>query len=178
MNKKYLSKFEKTNRISFILVLCLILCLSGCKATQTTQLGDSNYQIELPKQCDIYEATMQDDWNAKYYMIKENAYLEIYQWQCGDDYDLESEATNRILPRYTEEQLSQADFNLTVLDDEINQISAMRYWYEEEYDGEVCEIICYLFCDGKYFVETRYIIPPDSDFDTVVTYINSVTEIQ
>ena len=162
---------------ALIFVICICL-LSGCKATQATQLGDSDYQIELPRKCERYEPTAQDDWIDKYYMVKENVYLEVCQWLCGDNYNLETEAKNRIMPRHTEEQLSQADFDLTVVDDEINQISAVRYWYEEEYNGELCEVVCYLFCDGKYFLETCYIIPPDSDFATVVPYINSVTEIQ
>ena len=125
------------------LVLVLVSALSACGSTvEPTQLGASAFSIVLPEGYALTDDEMDEDQIAYYYKDDNSIDFDVYQWEKGDQYTLESEAN------------AFADVYGTVAETVvINGINGMKYVSEEEYEGAVYTVANYMFEDDIYIVE-------------------------
>ena len=126
-----------------ILTLVLALALSACgNAVKPTQLGTSAFSIVLPESYASANDELDEDQIAYYYKNDNSIDFDVYQWEKGDQYTLESEAN------------AFADVYGTVAGPVvINGINGMKYVSEEEYEGAVYTVVNYMFEDDVYIVE-------------------------
>jgi hypothetical protein len=128
-----------------ILLLLLVFAfpLSACgNNTEPTQLGTSDFSIVLPKGYAPAEDEMDEDQVAYYYKDKDSIDFDVYQWEKGDLYTLESEA-----------RAFAAIYGTVPESVTVNGINGMKYVSEEEYDGNVYTVLNYMFEDDVYIVE-------------------------
>lgn len=124
-------------------VLTLVLALSACANTaEPTQLGTSDFSIVLPKGYALGEDDFDEDQVAYYCKDENSVDFDVYQWEKGDQYTLESEAK-----AYAESYGTVAEAV------EVNGINGMKYVSEEEYEGAVYTVVNYMFEDDVYLVE-------------------------
>ena len=75
------------------LVLSLVLALAACgNNAKPTQLGTSDFSIVLPKGYALTEDDFDEDQVAYFYKDDNSIDFDVYQWEKGDEYTLESEA--------------------------------------------------------------------------------------
>ena len=124
-------------------VLTLVLALSACANTaDPTQLGTSDFSIVLPEGYALGEDDFDEDQVAYYRKDENSVDFDVYQWEKGDQYTLESEAK-----AYAESYGTVAEAV------EVNGINGMKYVSEEEYEGAVYTVVNYMFEDDVYLVE-------------------------
>ena len=124
------------------LVLMLVLALAACGNTKPTQLGTSDFTIVLPEGYTSTEDDFDEDQVAYFYKDDNSIDFDVYQWEKGDQYTLESEAN------------AFASLYGTVAEAvEINGIKGMKYVSEEEYEGATYTVVNYMFEDDVYIVE-------------------------
>ena len=125
------------------LVLILVLALAACgNNAKLTQLGTSDFSIVLPEGYALTEDDFDEDQVAYFYKDDNSIDFDVYQWEKGDQYTLESEAN------------AFADVYGTVAETVvINGINGMKYVSEEEYEGAVYTVANYMFEDDIYIVE-------------------------
>lgn len=124
-------------------VLTLVLALSACANTaDPTQLGTSDFSIVLPEGYALGEDDFDEDQVAYYCKDENSVDFDVYQWEKGDQYTLESEAK-----AYAESYGTVAEAV------EVNGINGMKYVSEEEYEGAVYTVVNYMFEDDVYLVE-------------------------
>ena len=124
-------------------VLTLVLALSACANTaEPTQLGTSDFSIVLPEGYALGEDDFDEDQVAYYCKDENSVDFDVYQWEKGDQYTLESEAK-----AYAESYGTVAEAV------EVNGINGMKYVSEEEYEGAVYTVVNYMFEDDVYLVE-------------------------
>ena len=128
---------------SFILVLAFAFALVACgNVTETTQLGTSAYSIILPEGFVLSEDELAEDQVAYYYKDDNTVDFDVYQWEKGDQYTLESEANN-----YAEDYGTTAEVVV------VNGINGMKYVSIEDYEGVTYTVINYMFEDDVNIVE-------------------------
>ena len=70
----------------------LVLALAACGNTKPTQLGTSDFSIVLPDGYASTEDDFDEDQVAYFYKDDNSIDFDVYQWEKGDEYTLESEA--------------------------------------------------------------------------------------
>ncbi len=126
-----------------MLALTLALSLFACKKDEEpTQLGTSDFTIVLPEGYALTEDEFDDDQVAYYYKDDESIDFDVYQWEKGDEYTLESEAN-----------AFAALYGAVAEPVVINGINGMKYVSVEEYEGNSYTVVNYMFEDDVYIVE-------------------------
>lgn len=128
--------------LSLTLALLLALALTACGNAKPTQLGTSAFSIVLPKGYAPETDDLDEDQIAFYYKDDNSIDFDVYQWEKGDKYTLESEAKD-----------FAAFYGTTPEAVVINGIHGMKYVSEEEYGGHVYTVVNYMFEDDVYIVE-------------------------
>ena len=126
-----------------MLVLVFALVLSACTNNATpTELGTSDFSIVLPEGYALTEDDMDEDQVAYYYKDDNSIDFDVYQWEKGDEYTLESEAN------------AFAGIYGTVAEPvTVNGINGMKYVSQEEHEGKSYTVVNYMFEDDVYIVE-------------------------
>ena len=125
------------------LVLVFVLAFSACKEESVvTQLGTSAFSIILPEGYTSSEDEMDEDQIAYYHKDANSIDFDVYQWEKGDQYTLEVEATF-----FANEYGVMAEAVV------VNGIDGMKYISEEEYDGKVYTVVNYMFEDDVNIIE-------------------------
>ena len=110
--------------------LSILLTLSSCvNNAKPTQLRKSDFSIILPAGYVMTDDDFDEDQVAYYYKDDKSIDFDVYQWEKGDEYTLESEANH-----FANEYGTVAE-HIT-----INDILGMKYISTEEY-AAVDEII-------------------------------------
>ena len=126
-----------------MLVLTLALSLFACeKAEKPTQLGTSDFTMVLPEGYASTEDDFDEDQVAYYYKDDESVDFDVYQWEKGDEYTLESEANH-----------FAAEYGTTAEAVTVNGIGGYKYVTVEEYEGKTYTVVNYMFEDDTYIVE-------------------------
>lgn len=125
--------------LTFVFVFALFACTNNAKPTQ---LGTSDFSIVLPKGYASADDELDEDQVAYYYKDDNSIDFDVYQWEKGDQYTLESEA-NAFAAYY-----GTAPEAVTV-----NGIKGMKYVSAEEYEGKTYTVVNYMFEDEVYIVE-------------------------
>ena len=124
------------------LALLLAMSLIACGATTPTQLGTSDFTIVLPDGYAEASDDLAEDQVAYYFKDSDSIDFDVYQWEKGDEYTLESEANH-----------FAAEYDTVAEAVTVNGINGMKYVSEEEYDGETYTVLNYMFEDDVYIVE-------------------------
>ena len=125
------------------LVLVFAFTLFACESNaKPTQIGTSDFSIILPEGYKLTEDDFDEDQIAYYYKDDNSIDFDVYQWEKGDDYTLESEAND-----YANAYGTAAEA-VTV-----NGIKGMKYVSREEYEGTTYTVVNYMFEDSTYIVE-------------------------
>ncbi len=132
---------KKIAILMFVLVLALALSACG-NTTKPTQLGTSDFSIVLPEGYALAEDDLDEDQVAYYYKDDDSIDFDVYQWEKGEEYTLESEAN-----------AFSAVYGTTAEVVTVNGIDGMKYVSEEEYEGNVYTVVNYMFEDDVYIVE-------------------------
>lgn len=133
---------------TLLLVFTLALTLFACgnaadnKEVQPTQLGTSAFSIVLPEGYALAEDEFDEDQVAYYYKDDNSLDFDVYQWEKGDLYTLESEAND-----------FAAYYGTAAEPVVINEINGMKYVSEEDYEGDVYTVVNYMFEDDDNIVE-------------------------
>ena len=127
------------------LVLSLVLALAACgntNAEKPTQLGTSDFSIALPEGYALTEDDLDEDQVAYYYKDDNSIDFDVYQWEKGDEFTLESEANH-----------FAAEYDTTAEAVTVNGITGMKYVSAEEFEGNTYTVVNYMFEDDTYIVE-------------------------
>ena len=126
-----------------ILALILVLPLSACgKNAKYTQIGNSDLYFVLPEGYTLAEDDFDEDQIAYYYKDDDSIDFDVYQWEKGDKYTLESEAN-----------AFAAEYGTTAEAVTVKGIKGMKYVSKEEYEGNIYTVVNYMFEDDVYIVE-------------------------
>ena len=147
------------------LLLALTLTLFACvNKTNTTQLGTSAFFIDIPNGYASTEDDMDEDQVAYFYKDDKSIDFDVYQWEKGDQYTLESEAN-----------AFAALYGTVAKAVKVNGIDAMKYVSEEEYEGETYTVVNYMFEDDTYIVEICFwTIDTEAEYADVDAIINTL----
>ena len=128
------------------LVLCLIMALSACGgAAKATQLGTSAFSIVLPEGYQLTNDDLGEDQVAYFYKDDNSVDFDVYQWEKGDQYSLESEANYYAL-----------EYDTTAKAVTVNGIQGWKYVSTEEFGGDTYTVVNYMFEDDTYIVELSF----------------------
>ena len=154
---------KKIAILSFVLVLAL--ALSACTTeAKPTKLGTSAFSIVLPEGYALTEDDMAEDQIAYYYKDEDSVDFDVYQWEKGDQYTLESEAN-----AYAAEYGTVAEAVV------VNGINGMKYVSQEEYEGKSYTVVNYMFEDSTYIVELCFwTVGNDAEYAAVNEIINTL----
>ena len=90
--------------------------------------------------------------------------FDVYQWEKGDQYTLESEAN-----------YFAAEYGATAETVTINGINGYKYVSAEEFDGHTYTVVNYMFEDDTYIVEISFwTINTDAEYAAVDEIINTL----
>ena len=146
------------------LVLALVMSLAACANTKPTQLGNSAFSIVIPDGYVVTEDDMSEDQIAFYHKDDNSMDFDVYQWEKGDQYTLESEAN-----------YFAAAYGTTAEAVTINGIKTMKYVSMEDYEGLTYTVINYLFEDDTYIVEISFWTnASEAEYDVVDSIINTL----
>ena len=146
------------------LVLALVMSLAACANTKPTQLGTSAFSIVLPAGYTSADDEMSEDQVAYFYKDDNSLDFDVYQWEKGDQYTLESEAN-----------YFAAEYGTTAEAVTINGIKAMKYVSMEEYEGITYTVINYMVEDDTYIVEISFWTnASEAEYEVVDNIINSL----
>ena len=152
---------------SLALVLVLALALSACgifAQAKEVQIGTSAFSIVIPAGYKSVDDEMDEDQIAYYYKDEDSLDFDVYQWEKGDEYTLESEA-NAYAKMY----------GTTAEPVVVNGINGMKYVSEEEYEGETYTVVNYMFDDGVYLVELCFwTVDSEAEYKVVDEIINTL----
>jgi hypothetical protein len=125
-----------------VIVLALAVTLFACGGNKPAQIGTSDFSIVLPEGYAITEDDMDEDQVAYYYKDENSIDFDVYQWEKGDQYTLESEAN-----------AFAAVYGAVAEPVTVNGIDGMKYVCSEEFDGNTYTVVNYMFEDDAYIVE-------------------------
>ena len=109
------------------LVLSLVLAFAACgntDAEKPTQLGTSDFSIVLPTGYSAAKDDMDEDQVAYFYKDDNSIDFDVYQWEKGDDFTLESEANH-----------FAAEYGVSAEAVTVNGIGGYKYVSTEDYEG-------------------------------------------
>ena len=150
-----------------ILILTLVvltaLSLFAC-GSKPTQLGESAFSIVLPDGYVLTEDDFDEDQIAYYYKDDESIDFDVFQWEKGDEYTLESEAT-----------YFAAEYGAVAEAVTVNGINGMKYVSAEDYEGNTYTVVNYMFEDDTYIVEICFwTVDTDAEYKAVDEIINTL----
>ena len=148
-----------------ILLLALTLTFFACgNNTEPTQLGTSAFSIVLPDGYALTEDDLDEDQVAYFYKDDKSIDFDVYQWEKGDQYTLESEA-NAFAALYG--TIAEAV--------KVNGIDAMKYVSKEDYEGNTYTVVNYMFEDDTYIVEICFwTVDTEAEYADVDAIINTL----
>jgi hypothetical protein len=135
---------KKITILALVLIFALTLsaCGNAAENKEPTQLGTSAFSIVLPKGYAQTEDDMDEDQIAYYYKDDKSIDFDVYQWDKGDNFTLESEAN-----------YYAAEYGTTAEAVTVNGIKGYKYVSSEEYEGNTYTVANYMFEDDVYIVE-------------------------
>ena len=146
------------------LALMLVFTLVACTNTKPTQLGTSDFSIVLPEGYALTEDDFDEDQVAYFYKDDTSVDFDVYQWEKGDKYTLESEAKNYA-----------ADYGSTAEAVTVNGINGWKYVSVEDYEGKTYTVVNYMFEDDTYIVELCFwTVDTEAEYDAVDKIINTL----
>lgn len=147
------------------LALILVLALAACgNNAKLTQLGTSDFSIVLPEGYALTEDDFDEDQVAYFYKDDNSIDFDVYQWEKGDEYTLESEAS-----------YFAAEYGTTAEAVTVNGINCMKYISEEEFEGNTYTVVNYMFEDDTNIVELCFwTIDNDAEYAAVDGIINTL----
>ena len=131
---------KKIAMLSFILVF--VLALVACGNTKPTKLGTSDFTIVLPDGYALTEDDLGEDQVAYFYKDDNSLDFDVYQWEKGEEFTLEDEAN-----------YYATEYGTTAEKVTINEIEGWKYVSEEDYEGNVYNVVNFMFEDDTYIVE-------------------------
>ena len=146
------------------LVLMLVFALAACGNTKPTQLGTSDLSILLPDGYASVEDDMDEDQVAYFYKDDNSIDFDVYQWEKGDEYTLESEAN-----------YFATEYGTTATAVSVNGIGGYKYVSTEDYEGNTYTVVNYMFEDDTYIVEISFwTVDNDAEYKAVDEIINTL----
>lgn len=146
------------------LALMLVLSLAACGNTKPTQLGTSDFTIVLPDGYASAEDDFDEDQVAYFYKDDNSIDFDVYQWEKGDEYTLESEAN-----------YFAAEYGAVAEAVTVNGINGMKYVSAEDYEGNTYTVVNYMFEDDTYIVEICFwTVDNDAEYKAVDEIINTL----
>jgi len=157
--------------IVFALALVMILSLTACggeeeseEAQRGTPLGSSALSIIIPEGYVLTDDEFAEDQVAYYYKDDASIDFDVYQWEKGDQYTLETEA-----------EYFAAQYNTTAEAVTVNDINGMKYVSTEDYEGSTYTVVNYMFEDDTYIVELCFWTEgTEEDYADVEAIINTL----
>jgi hypothetical protein len=146
-------------------ILALVLTLSACVSeAKPTQLGTSDLSIVLPKGYASADDELDEDQVAYYYKDDNSIDFDVYQWEKGDEYTLESEAN-----------AYAAEYDTTAEAVTVNGIKGYKYVSTEDYEGKTYTVVNYMFEDSTYIVELCFwTVGNDAEYKAVDEILNTL----
>ena len=156
---------KKITILSLMLVLALALSACGGVASNNeTKIGTSEFSIVLPAGYASENDNMDEDQIAYFYKDDNSIDFDVYQWEKGDRYTLESEA-----------DAFAALYGTTAESVVINGINGKKYVTEEEFDGNVYTVVNYMFEDDVNIIELCFwTVGSTEELADVDTIINTL----
>ena len=147
------------------LALALVLALAACgNNAKPTQLGTSDFTIVLPNGYASAKDDLDEDQVAYFYKDDNSIDFDVYQWEKGDEYTLESEAN-----------YFAAEYGAVAEAVTVNGINGMKYVSAEDYEGNTYTVVNYMFEDDTYIVEICFwTIDTDAEYKAVDEIINTL----
>jgi hypothetical protein len=147
------------------LVLALVLALAACgNNAKPTQLGTSDFSIVLPEGYALTEDDFDEDQVAYFYKDDKSIDFDVYQWEKGDEYTLESEAN-----------AFAAVYDTVAESVTVNGISGWKYVSVEDFEGETYTVVNYMVEDDTYIVEICFwTVDTDAEYTAVDEIINTL----
>ena len=143
----------------FVFVLALVAC-----GNTKTQLGTSSLYITLPQGYALTQDDFDEDQVAYFYKDDNSIDFDVYQWEKGTDFTLESEAN-----------FFAAEFDTTAEAITINGLKGYKYVSLEDYEGETYHVVNYMFEDNTYIVEICFwTVNTDAELKSVNDIINTL----
>lgn len=141
--------------------MALVACGNNAKHTK---LGTSDFSIVLPEGYALTEDDFDEDQVAYFYKDDNSIDFDVYQWEKGDEYTLESEAN-----------YFAAEYETTAEAVTVNGINGMKYVSAEDYEGETYTVVNYMFEDDTYVVEICFwMVGNDAEYAAVDEIINTL----
>ena len=146
--------------LAFVFVLALV----ACGNTKPTQLGTSDFSIVLPNGYASTEDDFDEDQVAYFYKDDNSIDFDVYQWEKGNEYTLESEA-----------KYFAAEYGTTAEAITINGINGWKYISTEDFEGNTYTVVNYMFEDDTYIVEISFwTINTEAEYTAVNEIINTL----
>ena len=146
------------------LALVFVWALVACGNTKPTQLGTSDFSIVLPNGYASTEDDFDEDQVAYFYKDDNSIDFDVYQWEKGNEYTLESEA-----------KYFAAEYGTTAEVITINGISGWKYISTEDFEGNTYTVVNYMFEDDTYIVEISFwTINTEAEYTAVNEIINTL----
>ena len=147
------------------LALALVLALAACgNNAKPTQLGTSDFTIVLPNGYASAKDDLDEDQVAYFYKDDNSIDFDVYQWEKGDEYTLESEAN-----------YFAAEYGTVAEAVTVNGINGMKYVSAEDYEGNTYTVVNYMFEDDTYIVEICFwTVDTDAEYKAVDEIINTL----
>ena len=147
------------------LALALVLALAACgNNAKPTQLGTSDFSIVLPNGYASAKDDLDEDQVAYFYKDDNSIDFDVYQWEKGDEYTLESEAN-----------YFAAEYGAVAEAVTVNGINGMKYVSAEDYEGNTYTVVNYMFEDDTYIVEICFwTVDTDAEYKAVDEIINTL----
>lgn len=149
----------------FILALVFIFSLAACgNNAKPTQIGTSDFSIVLPDGYALTEDDLDEDQVAYFYKDDNSIDFDVYQWEKGDRFTLESEAN-----------YFAAEYSATAEAVTVNGIAGYKYVSAEDFDGNTYTVVNYMFEDDTYIVELCFwTVDNDAEYKAVDEIINTL----
>ena len=147
------------------LALALVLALAACgNNAKPTQLGTSDFTIVLPNGYASAKDDLDEDQVAYFYKDDNSIDFDVYQWEKGDEYTLESEAN-----------YFAAEYGAVAEAVTVNGINCMKYVSAEDYEGNTYTVVNYMFEDDTCIVEICFwTVDTDAEYKAVDEIINTL----
>ena len=148
----------------FTLVLALVFAFASCSNAKPTQLGTSDFFIVLPNGYASVSDDFSEDQVAYFYKDDNSIDFDVYQWEKGDEFTLESEANH-----------FAAEYGTTAEAVTVNGIKGYKYVSSEEFEGNTYTVVNYMFEDDTNIVEICFwTVDSDAEYKAVDEIINTL----